>query len=123
MRKQRVNKLTKEVTTTWDRENMSTRQALASYVATASSLGYDVHELCVSEATLHRMRIKNREQVANELKECFLQNPLPLVLHWDGKFLPSAGNSRIQEDRIAVLVSGNDFEELLGVPVAVDGTG
>ncbi|KAG0709947.1 hypothetical protein GWK47_023793 [Chionoecetes opilio] len=48
---------------------------------------------------------------------------VPLVLHWDGKLLPSLADGRSLEERVAVLVSEEDTEELLGVPVSADGTG
>lgn len=51
-------------------------------------------------------------------------NPeVPLVLHWDSKLLPSLADERTLENRVAVLVSGEDKEELLGVPEAKHGTG
>jgi hypothetical protein len=48
-----------------------------------------------------------------------------LVLHWDSKLLPTTATENVKtlEDRIAVVVTGQDFEHLLGVPVAQKGTG
>ena len=48
---------------------------------------------------------------------------MPLVLHWDGNLFPSIADGKSLEERIAVLITGEDTEELLGVPVSPDGTG
>lgn len=117
------NPITPALTTTWDRENLSSRQAAASFVATASALGHDVLGIATSASTVHRMRRKHRETEARHLEEEAFQSPPPLVLHWDGKLIPSMTSSRILEERIAVVLTGANFEELLGVPVSVDGTG
>ena len=117
------NPMTPALTTTWDRENLSSRQAATSFVAAASALGHDVLEIAASASTVHRMRRKHRETEARHLDEEAFRSPPPLVLHWDGKLIPSAASSRTSEERIAVVLTGANFEELLGVPVSVDGTG
>ena len=117
------NTMSPVLTTTWDRENLSCRQAAASFVATASSLGHDVLEISCSASTVHRMRRRNRETEAKRIEEEAFRDPPPLVLHWDGKLIQSAATSRISEERIAVVLTGTNFEELLGVPIAIDGTG
>ncbi|CAH1098577.1 unnamed protein product [Psylliodes chrysocephalus] len=58
--------------------------------------------------------------MARKIEETLFENPPPLVLHWDSKLLPSVAHGK---DRVAVLVTGKDFEHLLGVPVAQKGTG
>ena len=115
--------LVASLTTTWDREGLSNRQAAASFIVTAKSLGHDVSNYSVSSATVHRARSKNRAKVASQWESEAFRDPPLLVLHWDGKLLPQATCQRNHEDRIAVIASGVDFEELLGVPVAADGSG
>lgn len=60
---------------------------------------------------------------ATKSEEEAFKHPPYLILHWVGKLLPQATNRLNLEDRIAVMATGKDFEELLGIPVAVDGTG
>ena len=60
---------------------------------------------------------------ATKSEEEAFKHPPHLILHWVGKLLPQATNRLNLEDRIAVMATGKDFEELLGIPVAVDGTG
>ncbi|KAG0714740.1 hypothetical protein GWK47_013557 [Chionoecetes opilio] len=84
------------------------------------SLGHDIEHITVSRSSIHRARVKNREEIAMSLS---FKPEVPLVLHWDGKLLPSLADGRSLEERVAVLVSGENTEELLGVPVSADGTG
>ncbi|KAG0730067.1 hypothetical protein GWK47_029052 [Chionoecetes opilio] len=118
--KKNMNKLTKELTLAWERDNLSIRAATSSYAAAAMSLGHDIEHITVSRSSIHRARVKNREEIAMSLS---FKPEVPLVLHWDGKLLPSLADGRSLEERVAVLVSGEDTEELLGVPVSADGTG
>ena len=112
-----------ELSSTWDREGLSVRQASSTFIATAKSLGHDVSSLAISPATVHRIRAKHREQLATSSEADAFRDPPPLVLHWDGKLLPQATSKYVMEERIAVVATGEGFEELLGVPVARDGTG
>ncbi|KAG0726492.1 hypothetical protein GWK47_004318 [Chionoecetes opilio] len=112
-----------ELTSAWDREGLSVRQASSAYIATAKDLGHDVSQLVISPSTVHRSRTKNRETLAIQLEREAFKDPPPLVLHWDDKLLPKATSKWASEDRIAVVATGQNFEEILGVPVAQDGTG
>lgn len=108
------------ITSCWDRERLSVRQASASYIATAKSLGVDTSHLAISPSTVHRKQAKNRELLAKELEgEAFKDSP-HLVLHWDGKLHPQALDKWNIEDQIAVVASGVNFEEILGIPVERD---
>lgn len=46
-----------------------------------------------------------------------------LVLHWDGKLLPSNQDYSRKDDRIAIVVTGSNTEQLLGAPSLSRGTG
>ncbi|KAG0722968.1 hypothetical protein GWK47_043521 [Chionoecetes opilio] len=108
---------------TWDREKLSVRQATSTFAATTQVLGMDIGSMAVSKSTVHRARIAGREQAAEKIVELRNQEiPERLVLHWDGKLLPSLSGDT--EDRIAVLLTGEDDAEfLLGVPASSDSTG
>ena len=91
-------------------------QASASFIMAAKSLGHDVTKISVSPATVQRVRTTNRAKTALQWEMHAFQDPLLLVLHWDGKLLPKAGRKRKHEDRIALIVTGMSFEQLLGSP-------
>lgn len=107
---------------TWDRENLSVRQATTSFAAAASAMGVQVSDLALSRSTVHRVRRSGREALAKQLGSTSA-TPDRLVLHWDGKLLPAISGEQEVQDRIAVLVTGEGQEQLLGVPLALDGTG
>lgn len=113
------------LTSTWDREQLSVRQASSSFIAAAKSLGHDVSKFSVSPATVHRARVKNRSQMCKNIEDSVFKNPPRLVVHWDSKLLPTAAAGKVKtlEDRVAVIVTGKDCEHILGVPVAKKGTG
>ncbi|KAG0726770.1 hypothetical protein GWK47_035883 [Chionoecetes opilio] len=61
------NKLTKELTLAWERDNLSIRAATSSYAAAAMSLGHDNEHVTVSRSSIHRARVMNREKIAMSL--------------------------------------------------------
>jgi hypothetical protein len=85
-RRRPANKLNKEMTLSWDRDNMSVRAATSSFAAAAIALGHNIDELTLSRSSVHRARVKNREEIAASLTG---GTEVPLVLHWDGKLLPN----------------------------------
>lgn len=119
-RRRPVNKFNKEMTLSWDRDNLSIRAVTSSFAADAIALGHNINEPTMSRSSVHRARVKNREKIAASLTQ---GTEVPLVLHWDGTLLPNITDGKSLEERIAVLVTGEDTEELLGVLVSADGTG
>ena len=64
-----------------------------------------------------------RNQRAQKIKERFKKSDLEgTVVHWDGKLLPKLLQKEYAE-RLAILVSKGDDEQLLGVPVLENSTG
>ena len=103
-----------------DRTGVSDRQALRIVAATASSLGHDPKELVLNPESIRQSRAKCRASMAEEIKQSFSPKT-PLTVHWDGKILPQDEISR--GDRLAILVTGQGVEKLLGVPRLRVGTG
>lgn len=65
--------------------------------------------------------MKFRAKIATELKE-HLHVARILVLHWDGKLLPqNDGPGKIE--RLPIVVTGLDTEQLLGIPKLDTGSG
>ncbi|CAH1108320.1 unnamed protein product [Psylliodes chrysocephalus] len=97
----RLKPFDQTLTSTWDREQLSIRQASTSFIATAKSLG---HEIFVSPSTDCRARVVNRRKMARKIEEMLFENPSPLVLYYDSKLLPSVayGNVKNSKDRVAV---------------------
>ncbi|CAH1102758.1 unnamed protein product [Psylliodes chrysocephalus] len=54
------------VTSTWDRKQLSIKQASTSFIATAKSLGHDISKLFVSPSTVYRARVANKRKNGKE---------------------------------------------------------
>lgn len=85
-------------------------------------MGYNIDDVTLSHRTIHRTREKCRLQLAAELKNN-LQVSEYLVVHWDGKLLPDLLDTDTNVDRLPVVISGVETEQLLGVPKMESGTG
>lgn len=114
--------LTKDVTGALDRSQVTDRNAMHLIAATAHALGHNVDEMTLSRSSIRRARIENRMQCANDIKSRFNAVTPPLIVHWDGKLLPAI-TGREKVDRLPVIVTGTDVEQLLGVPKLGSGTG
>lgn len=115
--------LTEKLSMLLDRCNISDRNAMRILLATAEALNCNTDELVLSRSTIRNRRIMYRKIRAEKIKERFQMADFKnVVLHWDGKLLPNLLQKENVE-RLAILVSSGDEQQLLGVPVLVDGTG
>lgn len=65
------------------------------------------------------MRKERAINLRNEFQVNLFKNS---VIHWDGKLLPSL-TSKTLVDRLPVIISSNNQEQLLGVPKLAIGKG
>lgn len=111
------------VSSALDRCNISNTKAMHILNAVAKTLNLDSKTTVVSVSSIRRRRISNRIAAANALKINFQNMAKPrLLIHWDGKLLPDLVGREVV-DRIAILVSGDNMEQLLAVPKLLQGTG
>ncbi|KAG7165343.1 hypothetical protein Hamer_G007156 [Homarus americanus] len=96
-----------------DRTNLSDRNAVFVAGAVAQALGHDIADMSFSRSTIRRYRASGRKQAAETDRKSFSPDE-PLLLHWDGKLLPDVQNTTAS--RIAIVVTFNGQEKLLGVP-------
>jgi len=122
-KKRLKNRITQDLVTTYDRLNILYRDSAMAYAVTAKALGYDLNEVSVSSSTMYRARLSHRKDIAESYDSKEFCPGYPLVLHWDGKILTDIKQSRESVERIAVLVSGDCQEKLLGIPKISNGTG
>ncbi|KAK4883353.1 hypothetical protein RN001_006672 [Aquatica leii] len=88
--------------------------------ATLKSVGVHLNSVNISYKTIQRSRIALREEIAkglkNELK--FEDN---YIVHWDGKLLTDiTGTDTV--DRLPIVLTSCNAEQLLGVPKLKSGT-
>lgn len=115
--------ITEKLSILLDRCNISDRNAVRIIFATAESLGSKVEELALSRSTIRKRRMFFRIQRAKKIKQRFKNSNLDgIVVHWDGKLLPKILQKECVE-RLAIIVSKGDDEQLLGVPALDNSTG
>ena len=93
---------------------MSNRQSIHVLSAAAGSLGHDPSELAMNHESFRMERIKFLQMSADRDHGCILPDAL-LTVHWDSKIVPAADGGP-HEDRLPVLVSGEDVAKLFAVP-------
>ncbi|KAK0061980.1 hypothetical protein Bpfe_008473 [Biomphalaria pfeifferi] len=84
--------------------------------------GQNASGMSLSVSSIRRTRSNNRTQAAADVKSAFNRDG-PLVIHFDGKLLPSIAGGPGKEDRVAIIVTGRTTEKLLAIPKLVQGTG
>lgn len=99
------------------------REAVHLLVTTAEALGHDPNTLVINRTSIQRQRQEIREKKAIDIKERFKGFDLEsIVLHWDEKLLPSITGKEMVE-RLAIIITSKDTEQILIVPTLPDSTG
>ncbi|XP_039969058.1 uncharacterized protein LOC126764097 [Bactrocera neohumeralis] len=115
--------MTEKLSILVDRCKICDRNAVRIIFSTAESLDCNVEESALSRSALRKRRISFRSQRAQKIKARFKNLDLEgIVVHWNGKLLPNLLQKECAE-RLAILVSKGDYEQLLGVPELENSTG
>uniref|UniRef100_A0A8D8UVV6 Uncharacterized protein n=2 Tax=Cacopsylla melanoneura TaxID=428564 RepID=A0A8D8UVV6_9HEMI len=92
-------------------------------MATAEALGVKADDLVINRTSIQRCRQDVREERAGMIKERFKNTNLQhVVVHWDGKLLPDITGKKMTE-RLPIIISSGDVEQILHVPELPDSTG
>lgn len=83
-------------------------------------MGINIDNVNLNHATINRSRIRFRAKIAEGLKNDF-QIDNRYVVHWDGKILSDIVDKK-SVDRLPVILSVGDVDQLLGVPKMANGT-
>lgn len=85
--------------------------------ATIEALGLNADDYSLSKSTIQRVRTEKRKERAGAIKVDF-QNDLPdaVTVHWDGKLLPALDARKCKEERLPIVISYGDKEQLIAVP-------
>ncbi|GBP64579.1 hypothetical protein EVAR_32737_1 [Eumeta japonica] len=84
--------------------------------ATIEALGLDSDDYPISKSTIQRNRTEKRKERAEVIKIEF-QNDLKDTVtgHWDGKLLPALDVRKCKEERLPIVISYGDKEQLIAV--------
>ena len=105
------------------RVKLPDRSAMLVVSSVAQALGVELDDVALSRNTIQRARVITRKVVAETQQATFEAEFRPLLLHWDGKLLPDIAGGKELVDRVAILVTGGQLEQLLAVPKIGHGTG
>lgn len=85
--------------------------------ATIEALGHNTDEFSISKSSIHRIRTEMRRERAEAIKIDF-QNKVPDTVtgHWDGKLLPALDSRKSKEERLPIVISYDNNEQLIAVP-------
>lgn len=119
--KPKMNIITPEVVAALDRTNISSRKASYIFAPLIRALRLDLEDYNISHSAIEQNRKKNRPEMVKELKHN-LTVAENLTIHWDSKLVKDiVGHENVE--RLAILVTGQDTEQLLAIPKLPSGTG
>ncbi|XP_025405983.1 uncharacterized protein LOC112680175 [Sipha flava] len=106
-----------------DKCKVSDRDAVHLLIACVEVFNVDVKDYAISRSSIKRARESFRYQISSEIKTAFHQlNLNSVVVHWDSKILPNLiGTENV--DRLPVIITAPNVEQLLGIPHLSSGTG
>lgn len=108
--------ITQKLAAALDRCKISDRNAMYILMTAAEALGHNIENLILNRSSLRDRRRQFRLERQEEIKEKFaLMDSSILVVHWDGKLLPATVGVETV-DRLAIIVTYDGEEKLLGVP-------
>ncbi|XP_072160455.1 uncharacterized protein [Bemisia tabaci] len=115
--------LTLKVVAALDKAKLSDRNATHILIAVIEALGLDPVNFSINRTSLQDARIKLRKERAAKLKENFKNVDLGIItIHWDGKLMKELlGSDKC--DRIAIILTSGDVEQILSIPEIKSSTG
>lgn len=113
----RKNFVTPKLVATLDRCQLSIRDSVFILQAALEALGHDIDDFSINKSSIHRIRMKIRKEQAEAIKIDF-KNKVPEVvtLHWDGKLLPALDARSTKEERLPIVISFGNEDQLIAVP-------
>lgn len=100
-----------------DRCHLSMRNSVYIIEATIEALGFNTDKFPISKSSIQRVRTEKRKERAEAIKVNF-QNEVPdtVTVHWDGKLLPALNVRKAKEERLPIVISYGNKEQLIAVP-------
>lgn len=100
-----------------DRCQLSMRNSVFIIEATVEALGHNTDEFSISKSSMQRIRTEMRKERAEAIKVDF-QNEVPdtVTVHWDGKLLSALDARKSKEERLPIVISYGNKEQLIAVP-------
>jgi len=109
--------ITPKLVAALDRCQLSIRDSVYILHAVVEALGLSSDDFPINKSSIQRIRTQMRKSRAEAIKTDFQNNvPDVVTVHWDGKLLPGLNVRVSKEERLPIIVSFDDKEQLLAVP-------
>ncbi|KAE9535245.1 hypothetical protein AGLY_007978 [Aphis glycines] len=111
-----------EIAAAFDKCKISERDAVHLLVAFLEAVSLDPSDYIINRTSIRNARAVYRESYDKKLKQSFTNlNVKSVVVHWDTKIIENISGKFV--DRLAVIATGTNFQQLLGIPEVSAGTG
>ncbi|XP_031781453.1 uncharacterized protein LOC116416627 [Nasonia vitripennis] len=106
-----------QLATVLDKCKISKRDVMHLLMAAAEAFSINTRNLVLNTSSIHRACQNFRKERYEAIKKLAppLFSGLPSTIHWDGKLLPGYLR-RETTDRLAIIITSNGMEQLLGIP-------
>jgi len=105
-----------------DKCKISRRDAVHLLLSFLEAVSLDSSDYVINKTSIRNARATYRQSYDNKVKQNFCNlNVESIVIHWDTKLLENMSGKLV--DRLAIIGTGPDIEQLLGVPKLCSGTG
>ncbi|XP_039315242.1 uncharacterized protein LOC120359881 isoform X1 [Solenopsis invicta] len=119
----RKNILTARLSAALDRCKISDRDAVHILTACVDAINLNPQEFVINRTSIKTAREYYRKKISLDVKSKFYNLNLNfVVIHWDSKILPDITGKK-NVDRLPVIATAPNVEQLLGVPELSSGTG
>lgn len=115
--------LTPRLSACLDKCKISDRDAVHLLTACIGAVGLDIKDFAINRTSIRNGRQIFRKNNTSNIKSKFIDLNLNYgIVHWDSKILPTlVGKEKC--DRLPVVITAQNIEQLLGVPHISSGTG
>lgn len=115
--------LTSRLSAALDRCKISDRDAVHLLTACVDALLLDPSIYVINRSSIKRSRENYRQEISENVNSKFHEQNLNFVnVHWDSKILPAL-TGKMNVDRLPIIATALNVEQLLGIPQIPSGTG
>jgi len=120
----KINFITPKLAGALDRCQLSIRDAVYVLQATLEALNFNVEEYVINQTSIHRCREIYRRERSELIKLRFKESaPNYVVVHWDGKLLPDTKMRNTTVERLPIVITSTNIEQIINVPQLERSTG
>jgi len=120
----KINFITPKLAGALDRCQLSIRDSVYVLQDTLEALNFNIDDYVINQTSIHRARESYRCERGELIKLQFKKSlPKYAVVHWDGKMLPDTTIRNATVERLPIVITSKNIEQILGVPKLERSTG